>query len=156
MVAAGREYIGTSLTVRNDNQESSIIRSEFGSITPENAQKWDATEPNRGQFNFGAADQHMNWAQQNGKHVRCHTLVWYSQLPGWVSNSGFNNATLIQVMTNHINQVMGRYKGRCNHWDVVNEGESEGFCLTSILLFLPSLLLFLCSPAFFLVLSPPL
>ncbi|KAH6623730.1 glycoside hydrolase superfamily [Chaetomium tenue] len=125
MVAAGREYIGTSLTVRNDNQESNIIRSEFGSITPENAQKWDATEPNRGQFNFGAADQHMNWAQQNGKHVRCHTLVWYSQLPGWVSNSGFNNATLIQVMTNHINQVMGRYKGRCNHWDVVNEALNE-------------------------------
>jgi endo-1,4-beta-xylanase len=125
MVAAGREYIGTSLTVRNDNQESNIIRSEFGSITPENAQKWDATEPNRNQFNFGAADQHMNWAQQNGKHVRCHTLVWYSQLPGWVSNSGFNNATLIQVMTNHINQVMGRYKGRCNHWDVVNEALNE-------------------------------
>jgi endo-1,4-beta-xylanase len=129
MVAAGREYIGTSLTVRNDNQESNIIRSEFGSITPENAQKWDATEPNRNQFNFGAADQHMNWAQQNGKHVRCHTLVWYSQLPGWVSNSGFNNATLIQVMTNHINQVMGRYKGRCNHWDVVNEGKLERFYL---------------------------
>jgi endo-1,4-beta-xylanase len=141
MVAAGREYIGTSLTVRNDNQESNIIRSEFGSITPENAQKWDATEPNRNQFNFGAADQHMNWAQQNGKHVRCHTLVWYSQLPGWVSNSGFNNATLIQVMTNHINQVMGRYKGRCNHWDVVNEGELGGSYLPQ--LFLPS------SPSFF-------
>ncbi|KAK3291969.1 glycoside hydrolase superfamily [Chaetomium fimeti] len=125
MVAAGREYIGTSLTVRNDQSESNIIRSEFGSITPENAQKWDATEPNRGQFNFGAADQHMNWARQNGKHVRCHTLVWYSQLPGWVSNSGFNNATLIQVMTNHINQVMGRYRGQCNHWDVVNEALNE-------------------------------
>ncbi|KAL2272080.1 hypothetical protein VTJ83DRAFT_1451 [Remersonia thermophila] len=126
MVAAGREYIGTSLTVRNDQQEMNIIRSEFGSITPENAQKWDATEPNRGQFTFGAADQHMNWAQQNGiRHVRCHTLVWYSQLPGWVSNSGFNNATLIQVMTNHINTVMGRYRGRCTHWDVVNEALNE-------------------------------
>ncbi|KAK4149603.1 endo-1,4-beta-xylanase [Chaetomidium leptoderma] len=125
MVAAGREYIGTSLTVRNDQQEQGIIRSEFGSITPENALKWDATEPNRGQFSFGAADQHMDWAKQNGKKVRCHTLVWYSQLPGWVSNSNFNNATLIQVMTNHINQVMGRYKGRCDHWDVVNEALNE-------------------------------
>jgi endo-1,4-beta-xylanase len=125
MIAAGREYIGTSLTVRNDNQESNIIRSEFGSITPENAQKWDAIEPNRNQFNWGGADNHMNWARQNGKHVRCHTLVWYSQLPGWVSNSGFNNATLIQVMQNHINQVMGRYRGQCDHWDVVNEALNE-------------------------------
>jgi hypothetical protein len=32
----GRSYIGTSLTVRNDGSETNIIRSEFGSITPEN------------------------------------------------------------------------------------------------------------------------
>ncbi|KAK4112519.1 glycoside hydrolase family 10 protein [Canariomyces notabilis] len=127
MVARGRQYIGTSLTVRNDNSEQNIIRNrnEFGSITPENAMKWDATEPNRGSFSFGAADQHMNFATQNGKQVRCHTLVWYSQLPGWVSNSNFNNATLISVMTNHINTVMGRYRGKCTHWDVVNEALNE-------------------------------
>jgi endo-1,4-beta-xylanase len=78
MVARGREYIGTSLTIRNDNQEQSITRNraEFGSITPENAMKWDATEPNRGQFSYGGADQHANWAVQNGKQLRCHTLVW--------------------------------------------------------------------------------
>jgi endo-1,4-beta-xylanase len=125
MRAAGRAYIGTSLTIRSDTQESTLIRgkNEFGSITPENSMKWDATEPNRGQFSFGGADQVMNFATQNAKQVRCHTLVWYSQLPGWVSNGGFNNATLIQIMTNHINTVMGRYKGKCTHWDVVNEGE---------------------------------
>jgi endo-1,4-beta-xylanase len=79
MVAHGRDYFGTSLTVRSDNQESTIIRNkgDFGSITPENAMKWDATEPSRGQFNFGAADQHVNWGTQNGMKVRCHTLVWY-------------------------------------------------------------------------------
>lgn len=112
--------IGTSLTIRNDNQEQNIIKSEFGSITPENAMKWDATEPNRGQFSFGGADQVANWATQNGKQMRCHTLVWYSQLPNWVNQIN-NNATLMSVMENHINSVMGRYKGKCTHWDVVNE-----------------------------------
>ena len=68
--ARGRSYIGTSLTIRNDNTEQNIIRSaEFGSITPENAMKWDATEPNRGQFNWGSADAIANFATQNGKQV---------------------------------------------------------------------------------------
>lgn len=125
IVAKGREYIGTSITIRNDNSESNLMRgAEFGSLTPENSMKWDATEPNRGQFSFGGADQVANFATQNGKQLRCHTLVWYSQLPGWVNQIN-NNATLMQVMTNHINQVMGRYKGKCTHWDVVNEALNE-------------------------------
>ncbi|KAF2015788.1 glycoside hydrolase family 10 protein [Aaosphaeria arxii CBS 175.79] len=125
IVAKGRSYIGTSLTIRNDNTEQNLIKgSEFGSITPENAMKWDATEPNRGQFSFGNADQIANFATQNKKQMRCHTLVWYSQLPNWVNQIN-NNATLMQVMTNHINTVMGRYKGKCTHWDVVNEALNE-------------------------------
>jgi endo-1,4-beta-xylanase len=122
MVARGRSYIGTSLTIRNDNTEQNLIKGlEFGSITPENAMKWDATEPNRGQFSFSAADQIANFATQNGKQMRCHTLVWYSQLPNWVSSIN-NNATLMSVMQNHITTLMTRYKGKCTHWDVVNEG----------------------------------
>ena len=125
IVAKGRSYIGTSLTIRNDNTEQNIIKSaEFGSITPENAMKWDATEPNRGQFSWGNADQIANFATQNKKQMRCHTLVWYSQLPGWVNQIN-NNATLMSVMENHIKEVVGRYKGRCTHWDVVNEGTME-------------------------------
>lgn len=125
MVRAGREYIGTSLTIRGDGTETSIIQSEFGSITPENAMKWDATEPNRGQFSFGGADQHANWARQNKKLLRCHTLVWHSQLPAWVANGRWSNSTLIQVMRTHIQNVAGRYKGQCSHWDVVNEALNE-------------------------------
>jgi endo-1,4-beta-xylanase len=125
MVAAGREYIGTSLTIRSDNQEQNLIKSkaEFGSITPENSMKWEAIQPSRGSFQWGGADQIINFATQNQKEVRCHTLVWYSQLPSWVANGSWNNQTLQQVMQTHISTVMGRYKGKCTHWDVVNEGK---------------------------------
>ncbi|KAF1943485.1 endo-1,4-beta-xylanase precursor [Clathrospora elynae] len=125
MVARGRSYIGTSLTIRSDNTEQDIIKSaEFGSITPENAMKWDATEPNRGQFSFSNADAIANFATQNKKQLRCHTLVWYSQLPNWVNQIN-NNATLMSVMQNHITTLMQRYKGKCTHWDVVNEALNE-------------------------------
>ncbi|QPC65619.1 hypothetical protein HYE67_007850 [Fusarium culmorum] len=127
MKAAGKKYFGTALTVRNDAGETNVLntKGQFGSITPENAMKWEAIQPNRGQFNWGPADQHANAATQRGMELRCHTLVWHSQLPSWVANGNWNNQTLQQVMKDHINAVMGRYKGKCTHWDVVNEALNE-------------------------------
>ncbi|KAF4442922.1 glycosyl hydrolase family 10 [Fusarium austroafricanum] len=127
MKAAGKEYFGTALTVRNDAAETKVLdtKNEFGSITPENAMKWESIQPSRGQFNWGPADQHADAATKRGMELRCHTLVWHSQLPGWVANGNWNNQTLQQVMKEHINAVMGRYRGKCTHWDVVNEALNE-------------------------------
>lgn len=125
MRAAGREYIGTALTLRGSSTEENIIRQEFNSVTPENAMKWDATEPSRGQFNFGGGDNIANFARQNGMEMRCHTLVWHSQLPSWVSSGSWTNSSLQSVMQSHIDNVAGRWRGQCTHWDVVNEALNE-------------------------------
>jgi endo-1,4-beta-xylanase len=115
-VAAGRLGDGTYTT---------ILDREFNSVTPENEMKWDTTEPSRGSFNFGPADQIVNRASARGQRVRGHTLVWHSQLPGWVSSLRDAN-TLRGVMNNHITTVMNRYKGRIHSWDVVNEAFADG------------------------------
>ncbi|KAF5342397.1 hypothetical protein D9611_001128 [Ephemerocybe angulata] len=112
--------LDAKIKAKGKKSRISILNTEFGAVTPENAMKWDATEPNRGQFNFGNADSVANWASSRGKFLRGHTLVWHSQLPGWVSNINDKN-TLTQVITNHINTVAGRFKGKVYAWDVVNE-----------------------------------
>ena len=92
-------------------------------ITAENEMKPDATEPQRGQFNFGAGDQIYNWATQRGMKVRGHTLAWHAQQPGWMQS--LSGSTLRQAMIDHINGVMAHYKGKLAAWDVVNEAFDE-------------------------------
>ncbi|MET8579141.1 endo-1,4-beta-xylanase, partial [Streptomyces sp. NPDC005012] len=119
-------YFGTAIASGklNDSTYTTIANREFNSVTAENEMKIDATEPQRGQFNFTAADRVYNWAVQNGKRVRGHTLAWHSQQPGWMQN--LSGSTLRQAMIDHINGVMAHYKGKIAEWDVVNEAFEDG------------------------------
>ncbi|GAA2333622.1 endo-1,4-beta-xylanase [Streptomyces kunmingensis] len=124
--AQSGRYFGTAIASGKlgDSAYTSIAGREFNMVTAENEMKIDATEPQRGQFNFSAGDRVYNWAVQNGKKVRGHTLAWHSQQPSWMQ--GLSGSTLRQAMTDHINGVMGHYKGKIAQWDVVNEAFADG------------------------------
>ncbi|GKT86526.1 glycosyl hydrolase family 10 protein [Colletotrichum tofieldiae] len=128
----GKLYFGTAtdrgLLQREKN--AAIIRANFGQLTPENSMKWQSLQPNQGQFNWGDADYLVDFATQNGKSVRGHTLIWHAQLPQWVSNIRDAN-TLRNVIRTHVSTVVGRYRGRIRAWDVVNEIFNEDGTLRS-------------------------
>jgi endo-1,4-beta-xylanase len=110
---------GSDATYRN------LAITEFNQVTPENAMKWDATEPNDNQYNFTAADGVVAFAAANNEVVHGHTLVWHSQTPGWVQ--GLSATAMRTAMTDHINTVVGRYANSpvVQSWDVVNEAFNE-------------------------------
>jgi endo-1,4-beta-xylanase len=101
-----------------------IAGSEFGSITPGNEMKWGSVEPAQGQFDWSGADQLVEFAESNGQEVHGHTLVWHSQLPGWVENGQYEGE-LSDIMTDHITTEVSRYAGQIARWDVVNEPFNE-------------------------------
>ena len=83
--AAGLKFFGTAVDngALSNGAYMAIARdtAEFGSITPANGQKWANTEGSRGGFNFGMGDAIANIRGE--RLMRCHTLVWHNQLPGW-------------------------------------------------------------------------
>ncbi|WP_406414064.1 endo-1,4-beta-xylanase [Streptomyces halstedii] len=124
--AAKGRYFGTAVAANHlgEAQYASTLDAQFDSVTPENEMKWDAVEGSRNSFTFTAADQIVSHAQSKGMKVRGHTLVWHSQLPGWVGGLGATD--LRAAMNNHITQVMTHYKGKIHSWDVVNEAFQDG------------------------------
>ena len=101
------------------------IASEFSSVTAENVMKWETLEPERGVFNYGPADELINFARQNRQEVRGHVLLWHNQLPGWLTDgvaSGEISPTELRgILRDHIIRTVRHFKGRVAQWDVVNE-----------------------------------
>lgn len=126
--AARGKFIGFAAAtgpLANESAYRNIAATEFNQVTAENAMKWDATEPNDNQYNFGGADQIMAFAQANNQTVHGHTLVWHSQTPGWVQ--GLGASAMRTAMQEHISTVVGRYASNAalTSWDVVNEAFNE-------------------------------
>jgi endo-1,4-beta-xylanase len=95
--------------------------------------QWEFTEPEQNVFNYTGGDVVLDIAEAQGKRVRCHNLVWISELPNWLVNGTWTNATLTAVMVNHITNLVEHWGDRCYSWDVVNEAlNTNGTFMDSI------------------------
>jgi endo-1,4-beta-xylanase len=106
-----------------------LVKQQFNAVTAENVMKWEIIEPVEGQFNFAAADAMIAYAEANNIKVIGHVLLWHEQTPDWVflddKGQAASKELVLSRLKNHINAVMGRYKGRIHGWDAVNEALNE-------------------------------
>lgn len=79
------------------------------------------TEPEQNVFNWTGGDYFLNLAEKSSKLVRCHNLIWVSQLSPWVTDQNWTAEALTAVMKNHIETIVTHWSDRCYSWDVINE-----------------------------------
>jgi endo-1,4-beta-xylanase len=121
----GRYYGAAVGTYKfNDSTYMSVLNREFNSLVAENEMKWDATEPQRGVFSYGAGDRIVSHARSRGMSVRGHALLWHAQQPGWAQ--GLSGGDLRNAAINHVTQVATHFRGQIHSWDVVNEAFADG------------------------------
>jgi endo-1,4-beta-xylanase len=111
-----------------------LIPQQFNSITPENIMKCEVIHPSWDGYNFDLSDKYVAYGKKNNMFIVGHTLVWHSQLSAFANNIQSKDS-FQQFFTNHINTVAGRYAGKVNSWDVVNEALNEDGTLRNSIFF---------------------
>lgn len=125
--------IGSSVNDRQvaglDPGADSIVRKHFSTLVAENVMKSESLNPAQGVYNWAPADSFVAYANRRGVNVVGHCLVWHSQLASWFAvdaDGKYVSAdTLKARMRTYITDVVTRYKGKVDGWDVVNEAILE-------------------------------
>ena len=89
-------------------------------LTPEGGMYWFDLRPTRNHFNFDISDKLLAFAEASEMTMRGHTLVWYGAMPNWTKEIS-GTAEAERELTNHIENVVARYRGKIKTWHVVNE-----------------------------------
>ncbi|HEY9154497.1 MAG TPA: endo-1,4-beta-xylanase [Opitutaceae bacterium] len=131
--AKGKFYLGAAISeaviTGKDKAGDEILFQNFNSITPENCLKWEVVHPELNRYDFAVPDQYVELGNKHKMWVIGHTLLWHNQVPAWVfqnaDGSKVSKEELLRRLREHIATVVGRYKGRIQGWDVVNEAIGE-------------------------------
>ena len=130
ILAEGRPLMGTSVQTKFDTlytpEEMNILTTQFDSVTPENCMKWQYLCPKEGVYRFEAADRLVDFATKHQQKVVGHTLLFNrdGNYPAWLFKDGEKEADTKLVwkrIEEHAQKLLGRYAGRMDSWDVLNE-----------------------------------
>ena len=81
---------------------------------------WASYEAVRGQPNYDYTDQVAAWTREHGITAKGHPLVWDHRAgsPRWLPD---DPKEIERLSTARVREIVSRYQGRIDIWDVVNE-----------------------------------
>ncbi|EDY82726.1 Glycosyl hydrolase family 10 [Verrucomicrobiia bacterium DG1235] len=116
--------VGTAMSTRWYERMPELAEvhfKHFDSVTAGNAMKMHFVAKEAGAYDFGPADQMLEFAERHDQRLFGHTLIWHSATPDWVEELAKDPVALDAFMKDYIHTYVGRYKGKVAGWDVVNE-----------------------------------
>jgi endo-1,4-beta-xylanase len=125
--------VNQEIIAGEDPRSRALVLEHFNALTAENVMKAEVLQPRPGEFDFAAADAFVAFGEAHGMFLVGHTLVWHNQTPDGFFQSAegqpLPQAQVIAQLQDYIATVAGRYAGRVQAWDVVNEviGEDGGY-----------------------------
>ncbi len=121
--------LNDDMVTGRDSQAVAIVLQQCNSVTAENVMKWVHIHPQPDMYDFEAADRFVTFGEKHNMFIAGHALVWHDQIPAWtfVDAQGklLGRDAMLLRMRQHIETVVGRYKGRVKGWDVVNEALTD-------------------------------
>jgi endo-1,4-beta-xylanase len=81
---------------------------------------WASYEREQGKPGYNYTDQVVAWTRERGIRCKGHPLVWDHPAgsPGWLPD---DPKEIERLSTTRVREIISRYKGRIDIWDVVNE-----------------------------------
>jgi endo-1,4-beta-xylanase len=111
--AAAAEVIDTDAAYRD------LYITQTKIITTDVALKIGRIAPQPGPKHFESADRLLAFCNQHKIAMRGHCLVWNEWNPEWVKNMSASERRM--YFDSYIEEVVARYSGKLQSWDIVNE-----------------------------------
>jgi endo-1,4-beta-xylanase len=121
-IAAGNGYLfgaAAAEVIDTDAAYRDLYVTQTKIITTDVALKIGRIAPQPGPKHFETADRLLAFCNQHKIDMRGHCLVWNEWNPDWVKNMSASERRMF--FDSYIEEVAGRYSGKLQSWDIVNE-----------------------------------